>query len=674
MLSEKVFEETNKYINGFEEGDFAFVRPTKEKNETNEDRGCVTELWKATKLTKNGNRSTIEFSLITQFNPKINVNKKFIALKLFELNLNLLNKATSQQAGVGFYELKLSNPSAINIIRDKTLIDKYVSNDKNYRKIVVHSSINDIDKNSEDVQLYRENNEYKLHPSAFISSNDIINKFDGKKFKHGEKTGPSPKKTFYDVLKNINDSEVILKETATLKGFYDLFCSQLTDWQYWLKHNGVPKAYESYSNGIANIEKKYKVNIDEEYKKDKCKSLLDMISVDPDVIKSKKTKNGPKKDWSSHIYKYIAYKDEQMTNNANNFIENVDSATETDEINNKISNDENFKKYLHSNTIFYGVPGCGKSYEINKLLKIDKKSRDNGTVLNSKFYKRILFHPEYSYSDFIGQIVPKTDGEKITYEFQPGPFVEILKDAMNDGYNNYFLIIEEINRGNAPAIFGDIFQLLDRADDRCSEYPIYNRNIANYLFNENSNAQKIYIPKNLTIFATMNTSDQNVFTLDTAFKRRWRFTRIPNDFDNKSDTFLDSIIGDTKYKWRDFASKLNKDIIEHCNDGMIAEDKLLGTHFVKPHELEDLNVFAEKVFMYLWNDVVKYNKEMLFRSDLKTLDDVINEFINNKNVFHEKCLNMKELYDNKSAEASDEKTQKEENLSENLTKDGVTHE
>ncbi len=305
-------------------------------------------------------------------------------------------------------------------------------------------------------------------------------------------------------------------------------------------------------------------------------------------------------------------------------------------------NDE-LKKYLGQNVIFYGVPGCGKSHYVNELLA--------GVDDNCKM--RILFHPEYGYSDFVGQVMPvvkeNNKGDKIIdYEFVPGPFVEILKDALdneNDVENKaikYFLIIEEINRGNAPAIFGDIFQLLDRDENGKSEYEIYNRNISDWLKTEckNYKGDKIYIPRNLTILATMNTCDQNVFTLDTAFKRRWRMTRIENDLNNAST----NRIGGMNFSWREFVKALNADILTKCNEGMLAEDKLLGAYFVKESEIADARVFAEKIFMYLWNDVVKYNKEQLFRVDLKTLDDVIKEFIKGINVFNDNCGNLASLY------------------------------
>ena len=204
----------------------------------------------------------------------------------------------------------------------------------------------------------------------------------------------------------------------------------------------------------------------------------------------------------------------------------------SESLNKKISKEIEEKGFLRQNVIFYGVPGCGKSHRINELLHLD----DEANGLKKEYYKRILFHPEYSYSDFVGQLKPVVAGEKITYDFTPGPFTKILRDAYSDTENNYFLIIEEINRGNAPAIFGDLFQLLDRKDSGVSEYSIDNQDILDYFNRESKNDKSnvtaqivetiktdgIRVPKNLTIFATMNTCDQNVFTLDTAFKRRWR--------------------------------------------------------------------------------------------------------------------------------------------------------
>lgn len=308
--------------------------------------------------------------------------------------------------------------------------------------------------------------------------------------------------------------------------------------------------------------------------------------------------------------------------------------------------------YLGQNVIFYGVPGCGKSHEIKKILE----------GVDTKYYKRILFHPEYSYSDFVGQLKPVVKSGHITYDFVPGPFTEILQDAYSNAENNYFLIIEEINRGNAPAIFGDLFQLLDRDDNGESEYSIYNKEIIRYLNKwkrPEEYRDNIRIPKNLTIFATMNTCDQNVFTLDTAFKRRWRMSRIVNDFDK------DSSISEWKisfksggFSWKDFAEKVNDAILNNCNDGTAAEDKQLGTHFIKQCDLTPARRFAEKVLLYLWDDVAKYDKSQLFDTNkYKTLDMVIDGFIKGENVFSPNCTELQNLYTKmKQPEQTDENT------------------
>ncbi len=329
---------------------------------------------------------------------------------------------------------------------------------------------------------------------------------------------------------------------------------------------------------------------------------------------------------------------------------------EQDEVNQTVSKELDSKKYLRKNIIFYGVPGCGKSYTIDKLLHL--KASDDGASksLDKKYYRRILFHPEYTYSDFVGQIMPKKEGDSIDYVFQPGPFVEILKVAQKDPNNHYFLIIEEINRGNAPAIFGDLFQLLDRDDEGESEYGIYNAEILKELDRregapslDESPEGEVRIPKNLTIFATMNTCDQNVFTLDTAFKRRWRTCRIKNSFQDKDgNPIVDWKIkfGEKEIPWKDFAVALNQDILERCHDGTAAEDKLLGTHFVKESDCEDAQVFAEKVLMYLWADVAKYDRLQLFSAiyQNKTLDDAIDDFVRGKNVFSEQCVHIARVY------------------------------
>ena len=268
------------------------------------------------------------------------------------------------------------------------------------------------------------------------------------------------------------------------------------------------------------------------------------------------------------------------------------------------------------NIILYGVPGCGKSYTI-------KKEYCN----NDDYMERVVFHPDYTYSDFVGQILPTTDGSRISYPFVPGPFTRILCAAVNDPSHNYYLVIEEINRGNAPAIFGEVFQLLDR-EEGISEYGITNRDIASNVYFDDDHkpmpGKKVKIPANLYLLATMNTSDQNVFTLDTAFKRRWRMVSIKNDIDACSHA--NAFIGKTGVTWSEFAKKINDRIVAFGTNNLSSEDNRLGAYFIKPEDLNDMSVFGEKVLMYLWNDAFKFDRERVFKSQYATLEDLLDGF------------------------------------------------
>lgn len=296
------------------------------------------------------------------------------------------------------------------------------------------------------------------------------------------------------------------------------------------------------------------------------------------------------------------------------------------------------------NIILYGVPGAGKSFKIKNEFCDDER-----------YMERVVFHPDYSYSDFVGQILPQSyddaDGKQhISYPFKPGPFTKILKKAYFDKAHNYYLIIEEINRGNAPAIFGEIFQLLDRKNG-VSDYGINNYEIASEVYGDPEHL--VRLPKNLFILATMNTADQNVFALDTAFKRRWKMKSIENDIANcdHADTFICG----TTVSWRTFAETINEKIIEFGRDKISSEDDRLGAYFIHGEDLDDVDIFSEKVLMYLWNDAFKYNKEDVFRSEYRTLEELIAGFkkvrfsIFNSNLgfpsMEESILEKKELKD-----------------------------
>ena len=317
--------------------------------------------------------------------------------------------------------------------------------------------------------------------------------------------------------------------------------------------------------------------------------------------------------------------------------------------------------------IYYGVPGSGKSHEIKHKLENEYKIPEQQQDV---FVERTVFHPEYTNADFIGQIVPKLVQGKTDFVFKPGPFTSILKKALCDSQNRYVLIIEEINRGNAAAIFGELFQLLDRIDDASkktshekelntygkgwSEYFVMNSEINNYIrdtddtfdgkafdingihFSANTG---IRLPPNLSILATMNTSDQNVFTLDNAFQRRWDMKLIENVFGNTEEekhqkgAFVDTAKNIT---WEKFQAAINIKIGKMSEDAGLSsmEDKRLGCWFVKAVKQGDdyiisKDLFAEKVLKYLWDDAFKFCREKVF-NNYTNLESLTRDFKGDK--------------------------------------------
>ncbi len=278
-----------------------------------------------------------------------------------------------------------------------------------------------------------------------------------------------------------------------------------------------------------------------------------------------------------------------------------------------------------TNIILYGVPGAGKSWTIKHEYCDDES-----------LMERLVFHPDYTYSDFVGQILPKiSDDGGVSYEFSAGPFTKLVRKAYTNPDKMFYLVIEEVNRGNAPAIFGDVFQLLDRNKDGGSEYAITNADIAKIVYL--NDAHKLTIPSNMSILCTMNTSDQNVFTLDTAFQRRWNMRLIRNKFHDETDEkrFAGTKILDTDVTWEKFFTEINDFILGKNIRMTSSEDKRLGTHFVSEDDLsigdgseKQISRFPEKVLKYLWDDAFKFTKEDVFDLEkVKSLEDVIDMFV-----------------------------------------------
>ena len=319
------------------------------------------------------------------------------------------------------------------------------------------------------------------------------------------------------------------------------------------------------------------------------------------------------------------------------------------------------------NGIVFGAPGTGKSHYLEDLRQSKKRydgdgddsdSGENGRLFEE--YERVTFYPTYSYAQFVGLYKPvmKDVNEKgfkpeegeptrktIAYEFVPGPFLRILKRAIRNPDKNYLLIIEEINRANAAAVFGDVFQLLDRknrddddGEEGDSEYCITpNKEIIDYLISEDSDgdgisgdkAKELRIPSNMYIWATMNSADQGVFPLDTAFKRRWDFKYMSLD-DNTSNDGVMVEVGDYICKW----GVLRKAINELLKRSRVNEDKLLSSSFVGPdiisagRKVISAERFEMKVLMYLWEDAARMCRQNVFSDDVKALSDLIKAWTN----------------------------------------------
>ena len=332
---------------------------------------------------------------------------------------------------------------------------------------------------------------------------------------------------------------------------------------------------------------------------------------------------------------------------------------------------------LPRNLLIYGAPGTGKSHyiddkfekdfycvpeetekleqyrkELSEKLGIDiPEDADIKATIKNEFFTRVTFYKDYSYENFVGCYKPIKKDDKITYEFEAGPFIDIYIKAKKDSKHNYLLAIEEINRANAAAVFGDLFQVLDRDNDGSSEYSVkpeaaLNKYLEEHLPNYDGT---ISLPSNLYIWATMNSADQGVHVLDSAFKRRWQFLYM--DIDNSEsaakiddDIYLPVKDGIRKCKWNQFRKAINKVL----KDNKIEEDRWVGAWFFKKDELKLIRTFYEnkdntklkpnplvdKLLAYLLQDVVKMNKDILFKTDYHNMSSIRKALSNSEvNIF-----------------------------------------
>ena len=292
------------------------------------------------------------------------------------------------------------------------------------------------------------------------------------------------------------------------------------------------------------------------------------------------------------------------------------------------------------NYLIFGAPGTGKSHELKVLQEryfADKNS-----------YERVTFYSNYSYPNFVGTYKPKMEGKDIIYSYVPGPFIRILEKAYKNPDKNYLLVIEEINRANPAAAFGDVFQLLDRKDGR-SEYSIETSEELKLYFAKRfvtefdgmiteekdkvlESFSKMYIPPNMYIWATMNSADQGVYPMDTAFKRRWdyKYIGINDNMEAMQNVTFKIVLksGEKKVNWNKLRTRINEVLSgPQCR---VNEDKLLGPYFISSEVMainkdtdsfdenkfdndQFIEAFKNKVIMYLFEDAAKQRRTEIFK-------------------------------------------------------------
>lgn len=434
-------------------------------------------------------------------------------------------------------------------------------------------------KNDDIIVLLKYKGQFKYDLFAFknkTSEADSLKKLNNKFYKDDK----SVTVVNADLFLRIDDNKTSIPDNLTEDDLGKILKDMVDT-----KEGFVACAYHSFGIIYGNYIKNNNYKIESIIEKANL-NLNDSKSIETEVNKGKKLRES----FEDNLYGISIYKEGNQAK--------------------KIINSES-RDNVGKNILLYGVPGSGKSHYINTIYCSDQDS-----------IERVVFHPEYTYSDFIGQILPQIVDDRLNYVFTPGPFTTILKKAISCPTQKFFLVIEELNRGNAPAIFGEIFQLLDRNENGESEYSITNFDIAKELFNNPK--QKIKIPSNLWILATMNTSDQNVFTLDTAFQRRWQMKHINNDI--SSSTTAEIKIPNSEITWETFALKVNSLIIKGNEGNSSTEDKRLGAYFASKTELNDPELFAEKVLKYLWDDAFKLDRGIFFKDNLTSFDEVLEIF------------------------------------------------
>lgn len=383
---------------------------------------------------------------------------------------------------------------------------------------------------------------------------------------------------------------------------------QLAFLNYYFKEDGRPVAYKTQKWNPRKDVRKKNGEIDHRFFFNGLLEDVEYVNSKGDHVSSKFTiRNYLAGGYSDlHIKKAVdGIYDVWITNSQEAYFDNKEKGL------------EDLFKYEIGKPIFqkiyYGTPGSGKSFKVSK------------EVGDTPY--RTIFHPDSDYASFVGCYKPVGEGNDIGYSFVEQVFTTAYIDAWKHPEKHVNLVIEEINRGNCAQIFGDLFQLLDRRNGY-SEYPVTpNKDLQGYLAKSFSNEKepfvthgykssveelvktgsKMVLPSNLSIIATMNTSDQSLFPMDSAFKRRWEWEYVPVCYDavtedgnpNEAFDFMIDLGEGQSYRWIDFLKGVNIKI-KNATD---SEDKQMGNFFIKSDV--DASTFVNKVMFYLWSEVCK---------------------------------------------------------------------
>lgn len=490
------------------------------------------------------------------------------------------------------------------------------------------------------------NKELKINvPSSFVAKPHKFEKENGSgeaKLYVGNLNDTT--KEFFNGMQTGGNKKIIIRNESLIQYFKESSAEYLSN----VYKNVSNEAFLKNVNYISSLDINQSISITFEYQADKHRLYLAFSKEDESYNIMTKLRNilFPKKT------NLILIKDD---NNPNTFYMKFEFSNQNTEEN---LNTEQKSKQLKKaeNVIFYGAPGTGKSHNLVKYLNENDETYTytEENIKTAKNVFRVTLHPEYEYSDFVGQLMPQKEGN---FAYNSGVFTDSFKYAISNPNKPTFMILEEMSRANVAAVFGDIFQLLDRDKEGKSDYAINNKMLAEIIYglkDEEAAEKSIEIPSNLYIIGTVNTNDQNVFVMDTAFKRRfkWKYKSTllklkEKDFDNNSNIEL---FTGHNVSWYKFYNKLNEYITE---DLKLSEDKQIGPYFIKftdgmtPKESHDL--FRDKLLQYLWEDIDNLVKnsftstETIFSSEIKSFSKLYDTFDAEGNVFSKTLLDKLDI-------------------------------